>query len=513
MKQYYILKKNRIAFLVSAFMLIFTACDMNKMPEGKLSADDPFTFKDCQKFHIGLYSIFQSLTTGEFVAYGDLQMDDFHSILGFSGSLGAIYGGKITPNLEPIENIWGGNYYAIGHANKLIFKIDELVESNTVEKEESLQLRRYKAEALFTRAFCNFDLSLKFCEPYTAENVGKEHGGLPLVTQYNPTSNNTRYPGRSTLEATFKLILEDLDLALEYLETFEAEDGGKSVSLQAMSPWINSDIVKAFQARVALYMRNYEIALKKSENLINAKRYALISNSSSFQTLWLRDIGTENIWIVTMTIDYRGNATGAYYLANEGTNMGFIPTQAVLNLFETGDIRTNIYFGGKTVNVTGASNASVKALMKYPGNAYLYSSVNNFTNMGKPFRISEQYLIAAEAAAMQGKDFEANDYLNSLRRSRIAAYKPQQLTGGALLNEIKEERRKELLGEGFRMSDLKRWGDGFLRSAPQNLAVVDRSGNVHLLSYPANDYRFTWPIPQAEIDVNPQIKDQQNQGY
>jgi hypothetical protein len=33
------------------------------------------------------------------------------------------------------------------------------------------------------------------------------------------------------------------------------------------------------------------------------------------------------------------------------------------------------------------------------------------------------------------------------------------------------------------------------------------------LSYAAGDYRFVWPIPSDEIQVNPQLEGQQNPGY
>lgn len=286
-----------------------------------------------------------------------------------------------------------------------------------------------------------------------------------------------------------------------------------------MSPWITSDVIKALQARVALYMGDYKEALRRSEEIINSKRYMLVNSKEYLQGFWMYDKhgpAAEAIWVITMTVDYLGLATGSYYLANTGSNMAFIPTQGTISLFDETDIRKSVYFSDRTVKVSGTGNTTIKAFAKYPGNPYLYyqTNINNFVNMPKPFRIAEQYLIAAEAAAMLGNNTKANSHLNSLRGSRNpnSASFPS-LVGDALMQAIKLERHKELLGEGFRMSDLKRWKEGFKRSPAQNYSIINQNADVHLLSYPADDHRLVWPIPQGEIDVNPQIKNQQNPYY
>ncbi|MBR4882557.1 MAG: RagB/SusD family nutrient uptake outer membrane protein, partial [Bacteroidales bacterium] len=128
------------------------------------------------------------------------------------------------------------------------------------------------------------------------------------------------------------------------------------------------------------------------------------------------------------------------------------------------------------------------------------------------------YLIAAEAYARRGQAGDAEkacEYLNALREARIPEYEANSYTGETLLNEVKKERVKELFGEGFRLTDLKRWGQGFSRSAAQDVNIITQAGSTQyeLLSMPASENYWLWPIPQAEIDANPQIKDQQNPGF
>ena len=81
------------------------------------------------------------------------------------------------------------------------------------------------------------------------------------------------------------------------------------------------------------------------------------------------------------------------------------------------------------------------------------------------------------------------------------------------MTELKLERRRELLGEGMRLFDLKRWHEGFTRGTPQqmNICVFPGSNATTAMKVDANNNRLVWPIPQSEMDSNPQMV--QNPGY
>lgn len=506
------MKSNNIIF-AAILLFLCNACDMNKEPSGQLDANKPMTLKDCQSYHIGLYASYRGIVTGGFLTYGDIQTDYFHSVLGNMGALDDLYSGRITPGTSEIEDIWGGNYIMIGKANYFLKQIENLQANTPLTDAQVIELDRYKGESLFTRAYCFYDLAQKFCLPYTTENAGKEHGGLPLVSKYAPSDDNSQYPTRGTLQEIYDLIVSDLNNASEYLKAFETKDTENTALPQAMSPWITSDVVKALQARVYLAMGNWKEALEKAEEVIKSTRYDLISDLSYFSHFWEQDYGEETIWRVTMDRDHLGNTTGSLFLANSGYNMAFIPTKGTIDMYAANDNRRKAVFANRSIRLTEA-NATVAAFTKFPGNPNLFTtSLNNFANMGKPFRIAEQYLIAAEAAAMQSISSKANQHLNTLKSARIPGFQNQQLIGETLIKEIRSERRRELIGEGFRLSDLKRWGEGFERSNGQNNAVINTLGNVHQLNYNPDDYRFVWPIPQGEIEASPQIRNQQNPGY
>jgi len=69
-------------------------------------------------------------------------------------------------------------------------------------------------------------------------------------------------------------------------------------------------------------------------------------------------------------------------------------------------------------------------------------------------------------------------------------------------NNILLERRKEFIFEGKRFEELTRMGRDIEKLyLQQNFAAT----------IPYGDYRLAWPVPQAEIDANSNMM--QNEGY
>lgn len=104
-------------------------------------------------------------------------------------------------------------------------------------------------------------------------------------------------------------------------------------------------------------------------------------------------------------------------------------------------------------------------------------------------------------------------YLNELEGKRIADYTYRTFPSkNALMNEIKDEREREMVGEGTRLFDLKRWHEGIKRGTPQNINICLLPGNSTTgLTVDADSPTLTWPIPKHETDANKNIK--QNPGY
>ena len=109
------------------------------------------------------------------------------------------------------------------------------------------------------------------------------------------------------------------------------------------------------------------------------------------------------------------------------------------------------------------------------------------------------------------KQKTAYEILFQLMSARDNTLANNPVTGTALISLIRAERERELVGEGFRLTDLKRYGEGFTRQQSQDDALSNPIGLNMQVS--ADNTHWLWAIPQREIDANPQIKGQQNPGY
>ena len=124
----------------------------------------------------------------------------------------------------------------------------------------------------------------------------------------------------------------------------------------------------------------------------------------------------------------------------------------------------------------------------------------------KVIRLSEIYLIAAEAAYHIDKDLAAT-YLNAIRKRspNLAPATAATIT----LDMILDEKSKELFTEGHRYFDMLRlnlpitFNDEFGGiTVPHRPKTITRSFEKTIL-----------PIPQDEINANPGLEAQQNPGY
>lgn len=147
---------------------------------------------------------------------------------------------------------------------------------------------------------------------------------------------------------------------------------------------------------------------------------------------------------------------------------------------------------------------------KYPGTAANGLLVNDI----KICRLSEMYLIKAEALVATGDLPGAAAAVKAVRDARANSSRPQPLPVYANATEgykdVLKERRIEFMAEGFRFIDLKRLGgianEGILRD-PVDCAVNGAC------SLPVTDYRFALPIPTVESNPNGAILATQNPGY
>ena len=251
----------------------------------------------------------------------------------------------------------------------------------------------------------------------------------------------------------------------------------------------------------------------------------------AFEDMWVHDTSSEEILILEISLpDEEPNGWGSYYGLSRLYHYhspAFIPTKGLLDKYEEGDLRYNAYFylAPDLKVFEDHYKDEITIMQKFKGNpeyTYIkddptYGRVPSGFHKPRVFRIAEQYLIAAEAGFYAGKD--ALKPLNALRASR--GLKPVTTSGDALLRDIQDERLRELVGEGFRLWDLRRWNLPVKRMAPQKMkeagAVKDYLADVYftLDVEPGTEIykKIVWAIPQREINVYGEENMKQNPGW
>ena len=200
-----------------------------------------------------------------------------------------------------------------------------------------------------------------------------------------------------------------------------------------------------------------------------------------------------------------GGALGGVFLNYDYTTFtpDYVPASWALNLYETNDRRYIIFFSTQTTGY--AHRLTWPLLVKYLGNEQFILNRILHVNMPKVLRLSEQYLIRAEAYCRQGEYGKASKDISALRTKRYSQYGSASLTKENWLRTISDERVRELYMEGFRLNDLKRWGeeyadvnDGYSFVRKPQLHSVEAGSS---LKVKADNPLFVWPIPQHELNV------------
>ena len=502
---------NKKLFLISAIACCcsLSSCDMDLTPETNIATDESVrNVGDCEKYSNLFHAEWRGYIQGSIAATELVQSGQVVATPDYGNNYGSFYRWDFQITDGTIQSCWSSNYNYIANANLLIQKAALLLEDPQISDADKQEIKLYMGHAYFSRAMAYRELALHFCKDYNPSTAAREYG-VPLVDTYNPGPNAETYPGRSSLQETYQHIVNDLTKAEEYVTTAGVVNSTK----------ITADVVQVLKARVALDMEDYTTAANVAQALINKGTYTLISNPAQYKDMWLNDTGTEAIWQFYMELK---NEEGPTALGNMLSGIidkfarpSYMASKKVTDLYDTeNDIRYGAYFKTDTIDAQTVPDFVGTYCNKWPGNPALYTGKPNNMNKTKAMRISEMYLLAAEAYAKSGNQQAACGLLNDLRKARISGWTDQTYSGDALMKEIQDERTRELFAEGFRFSDMKRWGIGFSRSVAEDAPVanyVATQGND--LTKDASDHMWVWPIPKDEIDANPQIKGQQNEGY
>ncbi|GJH40205.1 membrane protein [Capnocytophaga sp. HP1101] len=503
--------------LAVAVTLSVTSCfKLDQEPYVELSQKNSFqTPQDAQFWVNGMYNNLRANFYGSAMYASDIQTD-YLNLARRSGDTDIQRDlhnwSLLTSSNATLLSIWQRYFRAIQDINMAIEGIPSIPISTQYTASETAQINRNMGELYLGRAFYHAYLLTHYC----LFNDQSSAYGLPIMDHFMTSD----FPARSSVSETFDFILADITRAENLLSNVTGTPGLYTFS---------KDAATALKARVMLYKGDWAGAYAAATSLITANRYPLTTTESALTTVWANDGSAESITLLVARYAVGSEAELPermnVYIGEEKSYITglvvnyfpiMIPTQTFVDLFDSADIRKNVYIKDLWANYGSTRYSNIYLAYKFPDNDVLKNSPRDdpsYLHRPKIFRVAEQYLIAAEAAYRLGDQTNAQTYLNQLRTARGIG----SVTYSDLWTEIQNERSRELCFEGYRMIDIKRWGLGIVRGTPQNvnLLVNDDPTNLYELNVPAGNaqlYKLSWPLPPDDVQ-NENGKWQQNPGW
>lgn len=444
-------------FAWAAAALVLAACDspLDTTPRTSVPSETALqTAENVRAAMIGAYDGLQldNLYTRELRVYPDLYADNLNWTGTFTSDQ-QVWLRDISPSNAGTTGIWDDSYEAISRVNSILAALPSVSDLPAGEATQ------YEGEARFLRALSYFNLVRLF-------------GGVPLVLEPVTAPGAANQVARSTEAQTYAQIESDLTAAASLMAATTRPERASRAAANALL------------AKVYLTEGKYAEA---------AARLALVTNytlTPRFADLYEVQNTRESIFELQYTVNDPNSLAFWFFPRGLGGRRGFAPTTSLRQQYAAGDARQP-----QTIGVSGTT---------VYGNRY-FRIANGDDNV-IVLRYADVVLMRAEVNARLGAS--ADTVLADVNRVRArAGIAPLTITDvnnvtlpagianttqERLLQVVLNERRREFALEGERFFDLKRFGRA------QVVLGIDAT-------------QLLWPIPQSEIDVNPNLV--QNPGY
>lgn len=484
--------KNICAIMILACFM--ASCDLDTSPTTSLETKEVFKdTKNAERVLRGAWDyLFKYSITYASIGIGAVMLnDDFAgSDVVRTPSYGFFSSYTLTNGYgrgEINTVLWELMYDPMNNCNNIIKHIDDV--TGTAEEKKLI-----KGQALATRGFLYMYLASHY-----SFAVDKDPNAVCVPIYTEPSNYDVATTGNpaASVSEVYQQALDDLENALELIP--ETYSHGNDPSKQYMPDHL---VTLGLLARTHLYARNWQKAYTYATNALALNSYLM--NESEYKSGFSNFTNKEWIWGFSGTVedDY---ASYIFYFkdcttpGSGYTNLNTDPWFKAM--FEDGDYRKDLFNWGLT-------NYLDWALLN---SKFKFKDVDNQLADIVLMRTSEMYLIKAEAAAhLPGKEAEAQQTLQTLRNTRMKSGTAKTITetNDELLKEIWKERRKELWGEGFSLTDIIRNQQPVERKKYEGVITVDGEQitvNGHTTTvlpdnsaFEPNSKYYLFRIPQSE---------------
>ena len=381
------------------------------------------------------------------------------------------------------------------------------------EDTEDASLINMKAQAKTLRAYSYLSLAPYFQGSY---ETSKDKPCVPVLSDTVDVTNNPR----ATVEQVYNVIVEDLTWAIDHLD-----------ETRSSKAYVNANVAYGLRARAYLAMGKGAEAAADAEKAMQGYEPASIAEVSvptfcdmeEHNWIWAIDItddqanyygyATAPSWLSSLCGDGYGAACGTTAMINK-LLWDKIPATDVrkgwwidenLHSPNWADLTWGTAKGDEIANLVLDDGSKVElppyTNIKFGMKSGVGSTLNN--NDWPLMRVEEMILIQAEGYAISGNEAKAKEILTNF----VKTYRDPNYTipsGRTLRDEIWFQRRVELWGEGFAVSDARRLNKPIVRFHGPN---TTNYADAFQFNIAADDGWLNMRFPQSEKDNNQAIVD------
>ena len=460
----------KISVISTILMVSLAACDglLDTEPTTAVSSD--IAVSTPSGMDAVLVSAYDRLRSEELYRYWIMAGPE---VLADNSQLHPINSGRFSSQAENAfgshftSGVWSTSYRLINEANIIIQAVDQ-TETSQAHRD------RLKGEALFLRGLAYHELLRIYSYEPNHPKISDWDQGVIMRTEPTLGLSHADLRARSTVQDGYQQAERDF---LEALPLLSGNDRGSVY-------YADEATVHAGLARLYLYWERWDDALEHAGQAVNLARGSLTDYSDEANIF---DLLPNPESIFELSFDSNHGSGGSLSAVTSPPPGWFdaLPSAELLELYDEADLRNNLF----DEHTDGHAY-----ILKYTG------TVGSNTDHIPVFRVSEMILIQAEAHYELGDEASAVAALETLRTHRGLGGFDASPSGEALLDEIFDERRRELAFEGHRWFDLKR------RAMDVPKPQVNLNPPV---SY--DDIRILAPLSSTQVENNPNLE--QNPGY
>ncbi len=488
------MKTKKIIFFLSFLFLagVFVSCDDFLDTEPQQSVSDDVIYGDHEGVVNALHGAYALVGSGNLYAGWSVFQSDLVANAGEIVWQGTFIQLRqwdwkaMDPNDGFITGKWSTSYKAIDLCNNVLNSLDVVNDAHR---------SRVEGEARFIRGILYLELVRFYALPYVAGQAN-DHPGVPLVLRPTAAITEDDYPARANVTDVYAQILADLTEAKTLLANIPAGAGANGGRATPSN-------VAAFLARAYMDMENWGAAVQEANTVIDNFGGYVALNAVPRDAFNNDEYTSEDVFMINQNAtSHAGSANSGittFFASLPGLGRGDVyVSDSYFDLFEPTDLRIQVTNNPDLWSIADVPTMFYIGVGTDPGSK-MSSKWGKFDANVPVIRLAEMILTRAEANLRDGTAIGATPVadVNAIRNRANAT--PM---GAVTLEDIRQERFRELAFEGHALHDMRRFRGN----------TVAPSGSPHAgETIQWNDGRLVLPIPRREMDVNENLV--QNAAY